>query len=290
MTEVRHRGYTRAAEMGRGARLASKRVGYVDASVEQYRGGDIIRWLRAEEQRHMQMQAEGAGDAEEERLEPRWVLEFDAKSHGGEAMTRMEECWLLCRRMLQVGLSISHYARKHGATLIITVGANTHALRTEAARIKLPMRMQDTMGMIPFTEQPIKNALMALILDTLKHHRVDEAKIQAVQADCAVLGTAELARKAREVGCEHIEVSLPLPPSHSLPPPPHARSRTGPRGAAWQRSLRAHSERHTVQLGPGAAAGDVAHQQRPAHPAGGSLSLALSLSRSLARSLVLSPS
>jgi hypothetical protein len=201
-------------EMGR-ARLASRRVGYAERA-EQYRGGDITRWLRAEEQRHRQMEVERAGDAEEERLEPRWVLEFDAKSHGGEAMTRMEECWLLCRRMLQVGLSVSHYARKRGSVLVITVGANTHALRTEAARIKLPMRMQDTMGMIPFTEQPVKSALIALILETLKHHGVDEAKIRAAEADCAALGTAELAQKAREVGCERIEVlSLSLSLSHT---------------------------------------------------------------------------
>ena len=30
------------------------------------------------------------------------VLMFDAKPSVGEAMMHMEECWLLCRRMLQV--------------------------------------------------------------------------------------------------------------------------------------------------------------------------------------------
>lgn len=42
----------------------------------------------------------------EERLEPRWVLVFDAKPSGSEAMTHMEECWLLCRRMAQVRLRL----------------------------------------------------------------------------------------------------------------------------------------------------------------------------------------
>ena len=54
----------------------------------------------------------------------------------------------MCRRMVKEGLVLKHLVLKeqNNARLIVTVGASPTELRKEAARIKLPMRMQDTMG------------------------------------------------------------------------------------------------------------------------------------------------
>eukprot|EP01043_Picozoa_sp_COSAG02_P008349 COSAG02_NODE_265_length_26599_cov_13.943698_14_plen_730_part_00 len=76
--------------------------------------------------------------------------------------------------------------------------------------MKLPMRMQDTMGMVPYTQRPVEAALRTLILITLRHQHVDDSKIRATEADCESLGVTELVHKAQDVGCACIEIQEAL--------------------------------------------------------------------------------
>ena len=155
-------------------------------------------------------------DAARERLEPRWVLEFDAKPSSSwterepQRMTHMEECWAMCRRMMAQGLVIKHHVSKDNSKLIITVGANPAELRKEAVRVKLPMRMQDTMGMSPFSEDASEAALRNLVAETAEKHHLGEGKVAALREECADLPSHDLAKKALGLGCAQIDVQEAL--------------------------------------------------------------------------------
>ena len=122
-----------------------------DIECEDYHGSqNICQWLRGEEQKQAMRAAGGAG----ERLEQRWILVFN----GGPEMTQMEEAYSMCLRMFEERLHITHRCplcatQPHPkGQLILQVAARPDVLRREAADIGLPMRLQETKGMMPFSE------------------------------------------------------------------------------------------------------------------------------------------
>lgn len=111
-----------------------------------------------------------------ERLEHRWVLVYDPTSGRKRSERQVnlncEEIWSMCIRMWEVGLYLSHRVGKD-AKLFITVAANCDILSKQAADMELPMRLKETMGMVPY-----KPEWAPYYIDTPNHTHFNSAQEQ----------------------------------------------------------------------------------------------------------------
>ena len=165
-------------------------------------------------------------DAARERLEPRWVLEFDAKPSSSwterepQRMTHMEECWAMCRRMMAQRLVIKHHVSQDNSKLIITVGANPAELRKEAVRVKLLAQspctvarigkrigagsVGEAVGLYSLTARSIAEARLAAFLEA---SAASEYYGDSFQRAIDALGPRALQMTALDVtGCACIEI------------------------------------------------------------------------------------
>ena len=118
---------------------------------------NTIDWLEDMERQHLV----NLPDAREE-IQFAWGLEFQLKKNKDPAAVLKHgeiriphEAWALCQRFWACELHLHHIVSTDGSKLIILVGAPFDVLVREAHEMKLPMRLQNTRGSLPFHEDKV---------------------------------------------------------------------------------------------------------------------------------------